>query len=435
MWQFSGPPPLASIINYGQIKAKSGGSVFLIAENIENSGSIAAPDGTLGLYAGKEVLISERPDGRGLSASVRLPEGSVDNKGQLIADAGTIALHAQVVNQEGCIEANSVRERNGVIELVAGDSLQLGSTSSLQANGGAEQGSGGEIRLKSEGRLSDSAGSVVTARGGEAGGDGGQISISGRSMQSLNSTLDAGALTGWQRGSLTLDPTDILIANEGGDPLPASGSAGPSGGPDVLRLDVNTSFRNFSHITLQASRDILIGDPLAQNSGANGSVLWNLNDSTGISDPGSLLTLQAGRNILFEENSKIVAGSGWSMQMTAGADFSAAGKAIKGVGSIYLNGGPADINGVKPNGNGSIETSDGSIQLLAGNEISVGAGYIRTTGGGNIQIQTEAGDVAMAREMSISRPDSGFSEPSNCGMAPAIFVRERTSVQRRVPSH
>src|SRR6267154_2760090 len=35
-WQFNGPPPSASIVNYGEIKAASGGSVFLIAEKVEN---------------------------------------------------------------------------------------------------------------------------------------------------------------------------------------------------------------------------------------------------------------------------------------------------------------------------------------------------------------------------------------------------------------
>src|SRR4029077_19813 len=77
-WQFSAPPPTASIINYGQISADKGGSVFLIAHDIENHGTISAEAGTLGLYAGKDVLISERPDGRGLSAQVTLPDGSVD---------------------------------------------------------------------------------------------------------------------------------------------------------------------------------------------------------------------------------------------------------------------------------------------------------------------------------------------------------------------
>ena len=109
-------------------------------------GSLSAPQGNIGLFAGKEVLINDRPDGRGLSAAVRLPEGSVANDGKITADAGTVALHAQVVNQNGLIQADSVRNVNGVIELVASDTVHLGAKSLIQAQGGANAaGNGGQI--------------------------------------------------------------------------------------------------------------------------------------------------------------------------------------------------------------------------------------------------------------------------------------------------
>lgn len=136
-WQFTGPSPSASIINYGQINVGSRGSAFLIAAQIENYGRITAPDGNIGLVAGQEVLLSERPDGRGLSATVKLPTGSVNNSGELIADAGTIALQAQVVNQGGLVQATSVQERNGIIELIAADALTLGAKSVISAGGNA----------------------------------------------------------------------------------------------------------------------------------------------------------------------------------------------------------------------------------------------------------------------------------------------------------
>src|SRR6267378_3546087 len=50
MWTYQGPPPAANIINYGEIKAHSGGSLFLIAEGIENHGLLSAPDGKIELY-------------------------------------------------------------------------------------------------------------------------------------------------------------------------------------------------------------------------------------------------------------------------------------------------------------------------------------------------------------------------------------------------
>ena len=134
-WEFNGPPPTASIINYGKINVVNGGSAFLIAQNVANFGDISAPGGTIGIAAGQDVLVSERPDGRGLSMKVTLPEGSVDNEGHSVADAGTISVNAQVVNQNGIVQANSVRDVNGVIELVASDKLNLGANSQILANG------------------------------------------------------------------------------------------------------------------------------------------------------------------------------------------------------------------------------------------------------------------------------------------------------------
>jgi filamentous hemagglutinin family protein len=43
-WEFNGPPPLASIINYGHIQVGNGGQAFLIADRVENHGTVVAPD-------------------------------------------------------------------------------------------------------------------------------------------------------------------------------------------------------------------------------------------------------------------------------------------------------------------------------------------------------------------------------------------------------
>src|SRR5580700_2276930 len=69
-WQFTGMPPLASIVNYGQIQVGQGRSLFLIAEDIQNYGTLNAPAGNIELAAGQNVLVSDRPDGRGLSAQM-----------------------------------------------------------------------------------------------------------------------------------------------------------------------------------------------------------------------------------------------------------------------------------------------------------------------------------------------------------------------------
>ena len=167
-WQFTGMPPLASIVNYGTVQVGQNKSLYLIAEQIENHGNLSAPGGSIGLCAGQQVLLSERPDGRGLSAIVQMPSGSVDNNGNITADAGTIALQAQVVNQNGIIQADSVQNQNGVIELVASESLKLGANSQILARGDDTSlgSAGGSVTLKSGNNFSDSAGSRIVTTGG-----------------------------------------------------------------------------------------------------------------------------------------------------------------------------------------------------------------------------------------------------------------------------
>lgn len=377
LWQFGGSPPAASIINYGQIQTPVGGSVFLIAEQVVNHGTITAPEGNIGLHAGKEVQLSERPDGRGLSVKVRLPEGSVDNRGKLVADAGHILMEAQAVNQAGLVQANSVRERNGVIELVASESIKLGPEAVLSAHGGDEGASGGgRITLKSEHTYADTATSRIDARGGALGGNGGAVEISAPSMGAVRSQLDGHAQAGWLGGELTFDPLDVILSN-GGEGAAPGGNVDVGSSPDRLELNVNSAFTGFSRITIQASRDILLAD----------ATIWNLEGSTGISDPGSLLTMQAGRDILFGNNARLVGGQGWSVELAAGADFVTSHSVKPGVGGIYLNGRSGGV------GNGSLETSDGDIRLFAGNEVEVGSGFIRTVAGGNLGITAVAGGV------------------------------------------
>src|SRR5262249_24815744 len=145
----------------------------------------------------------------------------------------------------------------------------------------------------------------------------------------------------------------------------------------TLRINVNAAFAGFAQIQLQATHNIVL-EP---------GTVWKLNQSTGISAPGSRVTLEAGRDFLIANNARIAAGSGWSMGIAAGADFTGPLQVVEGTGGIYLNGGP----GVQ--GNGSVEALNGSIELAAGLEVTVGSGFVRTTGGGSITVTTLAGDV------------------------------------------
>jgi filamentous hemagglutinin family protein len=365
-WDFNSPPPAAKIINYGQINLDKGGSIFLIANDIENNGTISAPQGQIGLYAGKQVLVSERPNGLGLSAQVTLPQGSVDNTGKLIADAGTIAVHAQVVNQGGLVQANSMREVNGAIELVAGDSLTLTSTSVISAKGdGLGTSAGGSVTLKSGNTFADNAGSVIDVSGGAQGGNGGTVEVSAPQMSAIQSQILGGAQPGWQGGDLLVDPLNVLLTATTGSAT-SSGTVNAGDPPTTGTLSLNvSSFSTFSQIVVQALQNIELG------------TLWALADST---IPASL-TLQAGNNIILDSNTGIRAGLNWAVNLMAGTALAPGTLPTTGNDSVLLN------------GNSFVQSQDGNITVSAPNAVTVGTGAIRTLGGGSINVTTQYGDV------------------------------------------
>ena len=150
--------------------------MFLIASDIENNGTISAPSGKIGLYAGETVLVSTGPNGQWVERRGHVAHGSVDNEGNLIADGGSIVAQAKTVNQGGLIQANSAQNVNGTIELVASDSVNLESSSIISAQGAATGTSaGGAVTIKSDNAFSDQAGSDINICGGAQGGNGGQV--------------------------------------------------------------------------------------------------------------------------------------------------------------------------------------------------------------------------------------------------------------------
>lgn len=374
-WDFGAPPPSSSVINYGQINLSRGGALYLIADNIENHGTLSAPGGDVGLYSGKEVLISQQPDGLGLSAKVTMPAGSVDNDGHIIADAGTIAMNAKVVNQGGLVQANSVADVNGVIELVAGDAVNLGANSVISAQGGAQgMSAGGSVVIKSGNTFSDQASSVINVGGGAQGGNGGQAEISAPQISSIQSIINGKAAPGFVDGELTIDPLNILLTTPGTQ-APASGTVGVSDPPaaGTLTLDVNSFSSSLSQINLQAANNIEL------------NTTWELNNSA----VPATLTLTAGNKITLDTGSSIQAGNNWTVNMFAGPN-NLASKPASGTDGIYLN------------GTGFIQTENGNINLWAANEVLVatsgalanGIGNgIRTLGGGNITVTAQYGNV------------------------------------------
>ncbi len=129
----------ASILNQGYIRAEEGGLVALLGSAVENSGLIETSLGSVVLAAGEKITLNLDTAGmisvvieEPVKEAVFGPDGeridsAIKNSGEIIAPGSKVTLTASVldnvfdyaINNTGIIEANSLVERDGVIELVA----------------------------------------------------------------------------------------------------------------------------------------------------------------------------------------------------------------------------------------------------------------------------------------------------------------------------
>lgn len=163
---FSAGPNVGNIRNEGAITTPSGGKVFLVAPQVENSGIVTAPNGEVVLAAGRSVQLvdSGNPD---LSVVVSAPNDQAINLGQVVAQGGRVGIYGALVNQRGVVNANSaVLGQDGRIVLKASRETTLEGGSVTSALGA---GKGGEIQLLGE-RVSLSGNAQVDASGAAGGG-------------------------------------------------------------------------------------------------------------------------------------------------------------------------------------------------------------------------------------------------------------------------
>jgi filamentous hemagglutinin family protein len=351
---FEGNSLNSFVKNAGSIQTAAGGYVYLFAPNVENSGLISSPEGHITLASGSSAYLSERPNGAGFLVQVTAPAGEILNLGDLIADAGRINLYGQVINQSGLIQANSIREKNGQIELFASQALNLKRGSRILVKGGDEGISPGgtvsAISDKTNGVTTFEQGTLIDISGGAQGGNGGSAEVSGAEL--IHQGLVIGkALAGYTGGSLLYDPsstTDLNVTQSDFDRLSSSG---------------------LSTVIFQAGNDINIS-----------GITSDLTSWAQLNPMNShLLSFQAGHNINFTDswiNNDNFSGTG------IGPAWNLTAAALNG--NIYLT------RSVIQTGAGNITLSAGqNIQLLGGE-----GGYYSYlwTNGGNISL-TAGGDL------------------------------------------
>ncbi|MEO5565148.1 MAG: filamentous hemagglutinin N-terminal domain-containing protein, partial [Luteimonas sp.] len=220
-----------AVLNAGSIHAADGGYVALLGANVSNQGVITARLGSVVLAAGNALTMDVAGDGL-LSVAVNADAANalVQNSGMIQADGGNVLLTTQsaagllqtAVNNTGVIRAQTIGQRNGTIELLAG--MQGGS-------------------VNSGGTLDASA---------PDGGDGGFIETSGGNVRIADGSFVTTAAPMGKTGLFVIDPQDIII-----------GPGGTISGATLSAQLVTTSVNFTTSQSGNGNGDIVVNDAIA----------------------------------------------------------------------------------------------------------------------------------------------------------------------------
>lgn len=276
------------VVNQGKISTTRGGSVYLIAPNVENSGVINAPAGEILLAAGRNVQLADSTT-PGVQINIAGASDKVTNLGEIVSEAGRVGLAGALLKNTGVISASSAVQDGGRVFLKASRSIELGATSAIAADGT----SGGSISARVTQQDGHVDGSMqvdgsLSARGFGPSGNGGKVETSAGSVKVAAGTTVSTASASGKTGEWLIDPIDLTIGNVDDRPSAISGTT----------LGSNLETTNVTLDTLAyggQAGDITVNAPVSWDSGnsltlnAVGNVVVN----SRITGPGSTVNLRA----------------------------------------------------------------------------------------------------------------------------------------------
>lgn len=175
-YQFNADAGTGSVVNQGVIKAADGGYIVLLGNEVKNSGTLTANNGSVVMGSAQSAMLDFY--GNGLvkaKLSGDALNALVEQTGTIQADGGAVQLatnsRSSAVNVSGLVQANSLVNRNGVIRLEGGENAKV------------------SVR-----------GGTLSATGNQAGSTGGSIEVTGEQVAlfkdaNLNASGDAGGGT------------------------------------------------------------------------------------------------------------------------------------------------------------------------------------------------------------------------------------------------
>jgi filamentous hemagglutinin family protein len=212
--------PDAKVVNQGEIRAATGGSVVLSGSRVANDGLIEADLGQV-VLAGTETFSVDFSGDNLLRFAVKGPVATesadplVSNAGKIAAAGGKVLLTARaardvldgVINSSGIIEATTASMQNGVIVLDAGPNGSAVISGNLDASGTDPGETGGAITILGE-TVELSNGASLDASGDQGGGTvlvGGNFRGQGPEPNATNTTVDNATIA-----------ADAITAGDGG---------------------------------------------------------------------------------------------------------------------------------------------------------------------------------------------------------------------------
>ncbi len=325
---FRGTANAGSVVNQGTINAAPGGVIALMAPLVSNSGTLSAPEGKVLLAAAEAVTLTVQD---GSAFAYTLDKGSinalVDNGGLIQAGGGHVILTAKgvdamsraAVNHTGTIEAQTMRMKNGVVELLA--DMESGTVTVA-------------------GKIDASA---------PNGGNGGFVETSGAQVKIAPVATVTTLAPRGQAGEWLIDPRDYKVAASGGDITGAQLSAnlagsnitlhtaqssqGAASGNGDIFVNDNVSW-SANRLTLTAARSININAVM----NATGTAALTLNTSTAngadAAVAGGTVNVGSGGRVNFDRTGTgfyTVNGLGYTVINSLGAQGSTTGTDLQGI--------------------------------------------------------------------------------------------------------
>ena len=332
----------------------------VLSQAVLNTGTIKADGGSIILTAAQaRGMVDALITNTGTLQANTVKVGNVERRGEILISTKGIDLNLQMPRAEGIVFNTGTIEAKGAVDdlsggliTILGDTITIGDGSFVTASGGADGGTikiGGEYQggnglptsdkvyilehaiLNAESRKRGKGGTIILwsddhttflghadVSGGVEGGDGGFIEVSGKNTLAFTGTVDLTSVNG-KRGTLLLDPTDIVISNGGNQNISGSSPFTPSidNGPTVLNIS--------TLLSALASGDVIV------QTRATGAQTGNITVSNAIAwSSGSTLTLDAHNNIIV--NAAI---TGNNLRFVVGNDLQL-NAAISGAGSLTI---------------------------------------------------------------------------------------------------